>query len=186
MRRRVRASRRARDPRDVAHDGTRLAAVVADMPEVRRARCVTLYAAMPGEPDTGPLRALLASRGIRVLLPIVLPDRRLDWADDSGELVAHDGLGGQEPTGPRLGEDAARLADVLLVPGLAVDTLGYRLGQGAGYYDGVLSSVDPRLPVVVLLNDDEVLDAAVEPVPTEAHDRPVTAVATPTRCLRLR
>jgi 5-formyltetrahydrofolate cyclo-ligase len=69
-------------------------------------------------------------------------------------------------------------ADVVLLPGLAVDARGMRLGRGGGSYDRVLSRLEragahPRL--VVLLYDTEV----VAQVPAEAHDKPVHAVVTP-------
>lgn len=186
LRSRVRAERRRRTPQQRAEDAAALALIVCELPEVQAASCVTLYASLHGEPGTTPLRTALAQAGVRVLLPIVRPARRLDWADDIGDLHPVDGLGGPEPGGPRLGEDAVRLADALLIPAMAVDTLGHRLGQGAGYYDRVLSLIGPTVPVIALVHEDEVLDAAVEPVPVESHDQPVHAVATPRRCLRLR
>src|SRR5690606_12648453 len=83
-----------------------------------------------------------------------------------------------EPAGPRLGPDAVTEADVVLLPGLAVDARGMRLGRGGGSYDRVLARLerggaDPAL--VVLLYDGEV----VARVPEEPHDRPVRAAGTP-------
>ena len=186
LRRRIRAERRARPAAVQEADAQALVDSVGAVPEVARARCVTLYASMPGEPGTGPLRAALRARGVRVLLPVVLADGLLDWAEDTGTLVAPAGFGGDEPAGERLGLDGIRQADVVLVPGLAVDTLGRRLGQGAGYYDRALPRLDAGVPVIAIVHDGEVLDAAVEPVPTEPHDRPVDAVVTPKSFLRLR
>jgi 5-formyltetrahydrofolate cyclo-ligase len=65
-----------------------------------------------------------------------------------------------------------------------VDTLGHRLGQGGGFYDRTLRLVHAGVPVLALVHDPEVLDAAVEPVPVEPHDQPVHAAVTPRRCLR--
>jgi 5-formyltetrahydrofolate cyclo-ligase len=185
LRRKIRAERRARPADDRAADADALVETVRDVPEVAGARCVALYASMTGEPDTGPLRAALRGSGVRVILPIVLPDGVLDWADDSGALLAPVGFGGDEPAGPRLGTDAIRLADVVLVPALAVDSLGRRLGQGAGYYDRALPLLDPAVPVVAVVHDGEVLDAAVEPVPDEPHDVRVDAVVTSRAFLRI-
>jgi len=186
LRRRIRAERRRRPSSPREQDARALAAVVVELPEVAHASCVSLYASLPEEPGTAVLRARLAEAGIRVLLPIVRADRRLDWAVDDGDLRPVPGIGGPEPRGPRLGERGICQAATLLVPALAVDTLGHRLGQGAGYYDRALSLVDPTVPVIALLHEDEILDAAVEPVPVETHDRPVDAVATARRCLRLK
>lgn len=186
LRSRIRAERRRRPAAQREHDARALANVVIELPEVAASGCVSLYASVGEEPGTTLLRRRLTEAGIRVLLPIVLPDRRLDWAVDDGNLRPVRGIGGPEPRGPRLGEHGIREASTLLVPALAVDTLGHRLGQGAGYYDRALGLVDETVPVIALLHEDEILDAAVEPVPVEPHDRPVDAVATARRCLRLR
>ena len=185
MRARIRAERRHRLEQERSELALALAAVVMELPEVAAARCVACYASMPGEPGTAPLRSALHRSGTRVLLPVVLPDGHLEWAEDDGELVPTPGPGGPEPTGPRLGLEGIGQAQVVLVPALAVDTLGNRLGQGAGYYDRTLHLLDPTVPVFALVHDNEVLDAAIEPVPAEAHDLPVDAVITPQRCLRL-
>jgi 5-formyltetrahydrofolate cyclo-ligase len=90
-----------------------------------------------------------------------------------------------EPAGERLGPDAVLAADAVLLPGLAVDARGMRLGRGGGSYDRVLARLDragadPAL--VVLLYDSEVVDR----VPGEPHDRPVHAVVTPSGVRRFR
>ncbi len=185
LRERVRAERRRRSDAQRSAVADALAAVLLEMPEVRQASCVAIYASVGGEPGTDPARRLLRELGRLVLLPVVTPDLDLDWAVDDGHLVAVPGLGGPEPTGPRLGAHAIAAADVVVAPAMAVDTLGHRLGQGGGCYDKTLGRVDPSALVVALLHDEELLDAAVEPVPWEQHDRGVNAVVTPTRWMRL-
>uniref|UniRef100_UPI00273907A3 5-formyltetrahydrofolate cyclo-ligase n=1 Tax=Pseudonocardia lacus TaxID=2835865 RepID=UPI00273907A3 len=81
----------------------------------------------------------------------------------------------REPAGPRLGPDAVRAARLVLVPGLAADPAGHRLGRGGGYYDRTLDRTTPGTPLVVLLHDEELLPA----VPSEPHDRRVTAALLP-------
>ena len=111
-----------------------------------------------------------------MLLPVLLPDGDLDWAVYDGEAsLAPARLGLLEPTGPRLGLDAVATPDVVLVPGLAVDRAGMRLGRGGGSYDRALGRVPVGTFTCVLLFDDE-LD---RDVPVEPHDRPVTAAVTP-------
>jgi 5-formyltetrahydrofolate cyclo-ligase len=70
--------------------------------------------------------------------------------------------------------------DVVLVPALAVDRLGIRLGQGGGFYDRFLAAVDPRPEVVAVVHDEDL----IERVTTEPHDQPVDAAVTPTRIWR--
>lgn len=135
---------------------------------------VAAYVSVGTEPGTAALLAALAARSVEVLLPVLLPDRDLDWA------LAADGLapgpqGLQEPRGARLGPDAVADCALVVVPALAVDQVGNRLGRGGGSYDRALARA--RGQVVALLHDGE----AVEELPVEPHDRPVHAVVTPLR-----
>lgn len=147
--------------------------------EVRRAATVAAYVSIGGEPGTGLLLERLLEAGKRVVLPVLLPDNDLDWAVHTGSL-APAGRGLLEPAGPRLGVDAVATADVVLVPGLAVDAAGTRLGRGGGSYDRALARVPVGTFTCVLLYADELLPG----VPHEPHDRRVTAAATPERLVR--
>ncbi len=154
-----------------------------ELPELAQARTVAAYVSVGSEPGTLALLDALRARGVRVLLPALLPDNDLDWGAycgaDSLARVQHGGrMALFEPTGERLGPDAVTGADVVLLPGLAVDARGMRLGRGGGSYDRVLARLEragAHPALVVLLYDSEV----VERVPAEAHDRPVHAVVTP-------
>jgi 5-formyltetrahydrofolate cyclo-ligase len=140
---------------------------------------VAAYAALGSEPPTGPLLAALAARGVPVLLPVLRPDGDLDWAlAGLGELVAGR-AGTRQPPGPLLGPDAVTSVGALVVPGLAGDSAGRRLGRGGGSYDRALTRVPRDVPVLLLLYDDEVVDH----VPVEPHDRHVTHLVTPRRVL---
>ena len=150
----------------------------AAVPALGRARRVAAYLSLPSEPGTAPLLESLVSRGVEVLVPLSLPDRSLDWvAYEAGAVVAG-ALGVPAPTGRPLGADALATCDVVLVPGLAVDHAGNRLGRGAGYYDRALA--DFRGVVCAVVFDDELL----ERVPREPHDRPVDLVLTPAGLFR--
>ena len=141
---------------------------------------VAAYLSVGTEPGTAPLLAALAEASVEVLLPVLLPDGDLDWAR-GGDGVAPGPHGLLEPAGPRLGRDAVRRCSLVVVPALAVDRTGTRLGRGGGSYDRVL----PRASglVVALLHDGEV----VNELPAEPHDVPVGAVVTPAHGLvRLR
>jgi 5-formyltetrahydrofolate cyclo-ligase len=134
---------------------------------------VALYASLGTEPATGQLRAELRRAGVRVVLPRLLPDGALELLPDTGVLVP--GLRGtQHPGGAGPAVPATELAAVV-VPGLAGDMTGGRLGRGGGSYDRLLARLDPRVAVVLLLHEGEVLPA----VPREPHDRRVGALALP-------
>jgi 5-formyltetrahydrofolate cyclo-ligase len=138
-------------------------------------RTFAAYVPEDDEPGHGRIPASFTQLGARVLLPVVPSDRReLAWAVDTGRL-APGRHGVLEPVGPRLGVTAVGTADVVVVPALAVARNGIRLGRGGGYYDRALQHARPDAVVVALLFDDEFVDE----LPTEPHDRPVTAVVTP-------
>ncbi|MFE0131280.1 5-formyltetrahydrofolate cyclo-ligase [Streptomyces sp. NPDC059037] len=175
---------RSRLTRDDAQEAAAVLAERAlELAELAGARTVAAYVSVGSEPGTRALLDALHARGTRVLLPVLLADNDLDWGayDGEGSLerVQHAGkIELLEPSGTRLGPDAVTGADVVLLPGLAVDERGMRLGRGGGSYDRVLARLeragaDPAL--VVLLYDAEV----VARVPAEAHDKPVHAVVTP-------
>ncbi|MEV0932857.1 5-formyltetrahydrofolate cyclo-ligase [Streptomyces phaeochromogenes] len=175
---------------DVRETGASLAARALELPELAHARTVAAYVSVGSEPGTRALLDALHARGVRVLLPALLADNDLDWGAYAGEgslvSVEHRGkMALLEPAGERLGPDAVLTADAVLLPGLAVDARGIRLGRGGGSYDRVLARLDragadPAL--VVLLYDSEVVDR----VPEEPHDRPVHAVVTPSGVHRFR
>jgi 5-formyltetrahydrofolate cyclo-ligase len=138
-------------------------------------RTFAAYVPEDDEPGHGRIPAAFTQLGARVLLPVVPTNgRELAWAVDTGRL-APGRLGVLEPVGPRLGATAVGTADVVVVPALAVARNGIRLGRGGGYYDRALRHARPDAVLVALLFDDEFVDE----LPTEPHDRPVTAVVTP-------
>jgi 5-formyltetrahydrofolate cyclo-ligase len=133
---------------------------------------VAAYASVGTEPGTGPLLAALRAGGRRVLLPVLLADGDLDWAAWDGDLRPGP-RGLLQPPGPRLGPAAVAGCALVVVPALAVDRTGTRLGRGGGSYDRALARATG--PVVAALHRGEL----VERLPAEAHDRPVHAVVLP-------
>ena len=143
---------------------------------------VCAYVPVGAEPGSIEMLDALRRHADRVLLPIA---RTAD--DDSstamwwgeyrpGELVkARFGL--LEPGGPWLPPPAVADADVVLVPALAVDRSGARLGRGRGFFDRTLVLRDPRARLIAIVRDEELLDA----VPHEPHDVPMTHALTPWR-----
>jgi 5-formyltetrahydrofolate cyclo-ligase len=146
------------------------------------ASSIAAYVSKGNEPGTRSLLFALWKRGSYVILPRLLPDCDLDWASYEGpdSLVETD-RGLVEPTEPARGVEAIRAADVVLVPALAVDHRGNRLGQGGGSYDRVLARVSPAVLTIGVVYDAEF----VPELPAEPHDRPVRAVATPSGFHRL-
>lgn len=144
--------------------------------------CVALYLSFGAEPPTWELADALRRAGTDVLTPVVEAARVLEWVRYEGRdgLLTND-FGIPEPTGVRLGPAALARADVVLVPGLAVDGAGHRLGRGGGFYDRALARVGTDQRRLIVLHDHEVLDT----VPHEPHDQPVHGALTPARVLDL-
>jgi 5-formyltetrahydrofolate cyclo-ligase len=172
-------ARRLLSTQDVTETAAVLARHALRLSELADAATVAAYVSVGREPGTRALLDALRSRGVRVLLPVLLDDNDLDWGVYRGaDHLERAGRGLLEPDGERLGPDAVLTADAVLLPGLAVDARGMRLGRGGGSYDRVLARLaaagaDPAL--VVLLHTNEV----VAQVPVEPHDHPVHAVVTP-------
>ena len=175
---------RGRVPVPVLSDHARAVAEhLMAAPELRRAATVAAYVSVGREPGTGPLLAALAEAGKRVILPLLQPDDDLDWAVYRGpDSLVRARRGLLEPVGTPLGPYAIGTADCVIVPGLAVDRTGLRLGRGGGSYDRALGRVPVGTFTCVVLQASEVRDE----VPADAHDRRVTAVVTEDGVIRFR
>ena len=152
---------------------------------------ITAYIAAPGEPEVAAIRATVRAAGGTVLLPIPRSGRVLEWAVDDGCYRPDPRLPVEVPCGEPIATGArdlvTRAVHLVLVPALAVDTTGTRLGQGGGYYDQLLNELGdlPGRParIVAVVHDDELLSGGT--IPREPHDTPISAVLTPTRFLEL-
>ena len=142
------------------------------------AGAIAAYVAIGTEPPTSALVYALWKRGGYVLLPVLMDDNDLDWACYEGpDSLAPGPRGLLQPTEPRRGVTGIASADLVIVPALAVDRRGYRLGRGGGSYDRALARVGAAVPTIALLYDGELLDE----VPAGPHDQRVRAVAQPGR-----
>jgi 5-formyltetrahydrofolate cyclo-ligase len=174
LRRRLAAARQAVPAAVREAEATALAETLITAPLLSGLRgTVCAYWPVAREPGSPELLDGLVRRGCRVLLPVVvLP---LDWADYTGSESLRTGpLGLREPTGPRLGCTAIACAVLVLVPALAVDRNGIRLGRGGGHYDRTLLLATPGTPLVAIVRDEEIVPS----LPAEPHDVPVTAALT--------
>jgi 5-formyltetrahydrofolate cyclo-ligase len=138
-------------------------------------KTVCAYVPIGTEPGSPTMLDALVDLGLRVLLPATQIDQPLHWGDyRAGELVDA-AFGLREPAAPYLPPDAVAMAQVVLVPALAVDRRGVRLGRGAGYYDRSLHLVTPGTVLVAVVRDEELVDR----LPAERHDVPMTHALTP-------
>ena len=132
---------------------------------------IACYLPFGSEPDTELFIDWALDSEIEVLLPVSRADGALDWVSYNGETQT--GIFGfAEPTGTVTTLDEVNL---VIAPALAVDQNGNRLGKGKGYYDRALEK--HQILTVAVVFDDELLDQ----VPSEAHDRRVHGVVTPSQ-----
>ncbi len=136
---------------------------------------IAAYVPLGSEPGSRELPDVLLGLGGHVLLPVLLPDGDLNWAEYNGPDSVRRAGRLLEPTGRRLGVEAITLATAVVVPAIAVDRSGVRLGRGGGSYDRALARVRPEVPAIALLYDGELVDS----LPTEPHDHRVSAVIMP-------
>jgi len=163
---------------------TRLLALPALRP---RAGCISGYVAIRGELDPAGALAAARARGFAVALPridTVWPPR-LRFHAVAGPADLTDGPHGLTEPLPACPEVPLEGIDVMLVPGLAFDAAGGRLGHGGGYYDGAARALRERGTAALLVGfgyDFQV----VERCPTDELDVPVDVVVTERRVLEAR
>ncbi|MUM15580.1 5-formyltetrahydrofolate cyclo-ligase [Mycobacterium sp. CBMA271] len=140
---------------------------------------IAAYLPVGSEPGSVEMLDALVTRGVRVLLPIARNDdtgtpTALTWGQyRPGELVdAPFGL--REPAPPVFGRATLGEAELVLIPALAADHRGNRLGRGAGFYDRSLGFAAPSVHLIAPLYLGEIL----QKVPAGAHDVPVTHAVT--------
>lgn len=158
------ARRTALPPDEHAAEARALAAAVAGLDPHG---WVCAYVPVRGEPGSLELLDAMRTAGARVLLPVTGPPGPLDWAEYLGrESLRRAKYGLLEPTGAALTSAAIGWAELILVPALAVDRRGVRLGRGAGYYDRTLAAARADARLVAVVRDDEL----VPRLPEEPHD----------------
>jgi 5-formyltetrahydrofolate cyclo-ligase len=150
---------------------------LADLPPVASAQSVLGYAAFGSELVIDALLETLLARGTAVHLPWVDGDQlQVARVADLAKDLTPGWRGVREPATDRRRPVAAAIMDVVVAPGVGFDRNGRRLGYGGGHFDRLLARLRPGAVVVGVAFDEQMVDM----VPTEAHDRTVDLVVTPT------
>jgi 5-formyltetrahydrofolate cyclo-ligase len=144
------------------------------------ARTVCAYVPMGTEPGSPEILDALSRLCPTVLLPVARigpggEHAPLRWGRYVPGRLTRGPFGTEEPAEPWLPASAVSTAEAVLIPALAVDRRGVRLGRGGGFYDRSLRLCDSGARLVAVVRDGEVLDE----VPGEAHDVPMTHALTP-------
>jgi len=185
------AKRAARARARLARDGVdraerRLAAQelshsLLELPELQSARVVLAYAALPDEIDPAPAVWRIRARGSVIAYPRIESPGILAMhvVNHELELVAGPfGLAQPSEHSPRAARDSI---DAVILPGVAFDECGRRLGYGGGYYDRLLPTLRPDCLRIGVAFDEQVLGE----IPTGNNDAPVHILVTPSRVIRV-
>jgi 5-formyltetrahydrofolate cyclo-ligase len=180
LRKRLRGLRRASTIDACKARSEKIVAALSARPEIQRARSVALFWPIEEkrEVDLRALDTALQSRGVRVCYPTIDPETRaMTFRFVSHPPVVEErGMGFSEPSHDS--EEATEL-DVVVVPAIAIDERGHRIGYGAGYYDRTLPRFCPPAVAIAVAFDYQL----VIEVPATKHDVAVNVVVTDERVI---
>lgn len=181
MRRRIRVALEAQPVEVLEARSKKIRRAVLNLPSWQEARVVGLFAAQPWEPMMDPLLSLALAAQKRVVYPRITP-HGLALIEVAGEKDLRETSRWKlrEPTGDHLPEVGPGEIGLLLVPGVAFDPAGGRLGRGGGFFDRLLGEV-PRAARCGVCFDLQL----VPEVPAEAHDQAVSSIVTELGARRL-
>ena len=163
--------------RSAAHE---LAFVLLELPELSSVATILAYAALPNELDPMPAIWRLRKRGVRIAYPRIEAPGVLGmhYVDHEMELVP--GPFGLAQPSEHAAHAPHECIDAVIVPGVAFDVQGTRLGYGGGYYDRLLPMMRRECVRSGVAFDEQ----GLEHIPTEDHDECVDIVVTPARIIR--
>lgn len=168
----VKAQRKALDAATEARWNESVCSQLLNLSEIRQAFCVYCYASLPGEVGTWRFIEALLRQGKYIAVPKV-KGKELEFYSISGKKDFEEGVMGiMEPK-----VSCLKIRDPqapVIVPGIAFDREGNRIGYGGGYYDRFFQR-EPHHRRIAVAYDFQILDR----IPPEAHDKPVDCIITP-------
>jgi 5-formyltetrahydrofolate cyclo-ligase len=144
-------------------------------PEFQASKTILFYASFGGEVETFAMMKKAMALGKRVALPLILKDQRgmiPKLINNLEEDLENGPYGIRQPRAMAAGDLRAGELDLAIVPGLAFDRKGNRLGRGAGYYDRFLASLPRDIPSIGLGFDFQLRDD----LPVSGHDVPLSRI----------
>lgn len=170
---------------EIATKSATIAEKLCQLPAFNQAETIMYFVSFGSEVDTRPMVEETIRRGKTALAPKAVPQSRelipskiLDWESDL--VPGYYNI--PEPRAGALRPYAPEQIDLLIVPGVAFDLKGNRLGYGGGYYDRFFSLLKPGTPLVALVFDLQI----VPEVPVDEWDRPVDCVITEKRLIEIK
>ena len=181
LRQTILAQRRA-----LSHEQWRLASQAAQerllaLEEFQRADCIALYAPLHNETDTAMILSVAFAAGKRVLYPAVCGAHMVFRQVEGIECLSKGCFGILEPC-PTGTDHQADEADLIVVPGVAFDQAGHRIGYGKGFYDRFLQHPGRSAHLIGLCHDFQLIDGQI---PAETHDIRMELIVTDQRLVRI-
>ncbi|WP_051569156.1 5-formyltetrahydrofolate cyclo-ligase [Alkaliphilus transvaalensis] len=151
----------------------------------QKAQCVMLFLSFRNEVDTNKIIQDLLKANKRVFIPVTVPKTKAlivsELKDPINDLEVGT-FGVLEPKKEALRPVSPDLLDLIIVPGVAFDKRGYRIGYGAGYYDRFLPNINPQVPLIALALEVQMIDL----VPNDNYDFPVQYIITENQIITCR
>jgi 5-formyltetrahydrofolate cyclo-ligase len=179
------ALRNSISPAQLDYLSSKIAQRLFKLKEIEDAETVSMYLHIGSEVRTGEVLAWCMSRGKRVIVPVTnKQNRRLIFSKlKSPEKELQVGAFGiPEPKPEFLSPIPLEEAQVVLVPGIAWDLRGYRIGYGGGYYDRSINALRRQMPTIGLAYELQI----VREIPTSRYDRQVNKLVTERRVIATR
>lgn len=142
--------------------------------------CIAIYAPAHNETDTSAIMGAAWAAGKRVLYPAVCGHDLVFRQVDELESLSEGRFGILEPC-PTGVDHLADEADLIVVPGVAFDRSGHRIGYGKGFYDRFLRHPGRKAHLVGLCHDFQVIDGHI---PADSHDIRMEIIVTDRRIIR--
>ena len=168
LRKWMKEKRKTQDKRIASYKNNKIAQNLLSMPDIATAKTIGIYASMPEEADTDSIAAALLLQGKQLCYPVVAGKNLqfLSVKNLAEDLSSGGPFGIREPNPLSCQTADPKKIDVFIIPGLAFDIFGDRVGFGAGYYDRYLSGARPDARVIALAYDFQI----VHTVPAGEHD----------------
>jgi 5-formyltetrahydrofolate cyclo-ligase len=182
LRRTLSEARRSLVPEERKVRSSRIAAAIKGLPAFKHAGIVCSYVSFREEVETGELLGELLAAGRRVAVPVHLhgAQQPLIFAEiRSTEELVPNHFGIPQPPGDTARYLPTASIPLFLVPGLAFDAAGRRLGYGLGFYDRAFAAAAPGALKVGLAFELQV----IERVPADSHDVLLDLVVTEERVI---
>jgi 5-formyltetrahydrofolate cyclo-ligase len=172
--------------RALSHDSWSASSTAAQLnllalDEYAKAECVALYAPAHNETDTALILTAAFDAGKRVLYPAVCGHHMVFRRVEHIDALQKGAFGILEPCPTGIDHQADE-ADLIVVPGVAFDQGGHRVGYGKGFYDRFLQHPHRKAHLIGLCHDFQLVDHVI---PTDSHDIPMEIIVTDSRIIRI-